>query len=34
MYPLASPKAAKGTGSAQQGTLASKAEEEDLRPVR
>ncbi|DBA76348.1 TPA: hypothetical protein ACH3X1_010059 [Trebouxia sp. C0004] len=34
MYPLANPKAAKGTGSAQQGTLASKAEEEDLRPVR
>ncbi|DBA78226.1 TPA: hypothetical protein ACH3X2_008184 [Trebouxia sp. C0005] len=34
MYPLANPKAAKGRGSAQQGTLASKAEEEDLRPVR
>ena len=34
MYPLANPKAAKGRGSAQQGTLASKAEEEDLGPVR
>ncbi|DBB11189.1 TPA: hypothetical protein ACH3X3_006641 [Trebouxia sp. C0006] len=34
MYPLANPKAGKGRSSAQQGTLATNAEEEDLRPVR